>query len=342
VPPAWQFIFQAWNALRPHWDPDLSRWNPDDVYNFQLPGSHSAQYPRGVSLGQVLTIDSTSQQLCLLSDAQINQQFRRAAPARVRTAVQALRVSSSSSFAFLLFQHIRSFSPPPPFPDSYSAAFSLLYTHLLAADTPVGLLKTSVARHFLDDRAGVASALDWKSRAISRLGVPPADLWTRLWRSPSLPAHRNTWYRLLLNSLPLGARIEFFAPDDAFCHFCPNTVQTLRHFVFSCPLAQQVWLDFRSIFSLPDPVSLRNALYSWPSSCSAHLGRAYGYQLQAGHAVAIHTLWYVTTLARHQDFRATRIAISRLFRARLLRHFTTLLASSRWGPRIDSLPPALL
>jgi len=172
--------------------------------------------------------------------------------------------------------------------------------------------------------------------------MPPTDIWNRLWRSPSLPAQRTTWYKLLLNSLPLGARIEHFASEDVYCHFCSTTVQTTRHFIFSCPLAQQVWSDFATIFSLPSSVSLYQALYSWPSSCSSHLGRAYGYQLQAGHAVAVHTLWYVATLARLQDTRATCLSTSALFLSRLRRHFTTLRTSPRWGSRIGSLPSTLL
>ena len=243
--------------------------------------------------------------------------------------------------ALIKVKRINDLESPPPLPSSYSSASLLLFTHLLVADVPAGLLTTAVARRFLDVQAGVSSALDWNQRAISRLALPPPDIWTRLWRSPSLPAQHTTWYRLLLNSLPLGARIEYFAPDDVFCHFCPGVVQTTRHFIFSCPLAQQVWHDFSRLFSLSTSVSLRQALYSWPSSCATHLGRAYGYQLQAGHAVAVHTLWYVATLARLHDRRATRISTSRLFVTRLRQHFTTLQASSRWGSRIDPLPLSL-
>ena len=92
------------------------------------------------------------------------------------------------------------------------------------------------------------------------------------------------------DSLPLGARVEHFAPENVFCPHCPYVVQSTSHFAFSCPLAQQVWQDFASCFHLPHSPFLHHVLFSWPSSSSSVLGHAYGFRLQAGHAVAIHTL----------------------------------------------------
>src|SRR6185295_13620208 len=107
-------------------------------------------------------------------------------------------------------------------------------------------------------------------------------------------------------------------------------VQFTRHFVFSCPLAQQVWQDFARYFRLSSPPSLDHMLFSWPSSSSSVLGRAYGFRLQTGHTVAIHTLWWAHTVVRLKDDHTTRTAISRIFFARLHRQFQTLLASPRW------------
>ena len=164
--------------------------------------------------------------------------------------------------------------------------------------------------------------------------MPPKDIWTRLWKSPSLPMHRQTWYKFLFNAQPLGARIERFVPDDSQCPHCPLRRQTMHHFLFDCPLAQQVWQDFASYFELSSSPPLYNILFSWPASSSSMLGRAYGYRLQAGHAVALHTLWFVHCEARYREKSTTRIALSCIFRNRLRRHFTTLAASSRWKARL--------
>src|SRR6185295_2408988 len=99
--------------------------------------------------------------------------------------------------------------------------------------------------------------------------------------------HRQTWYKLLMNALPLGIRVEHFAPENVFCSHCLYVVQSTRHFVFSCPLAQQVWQDFAHHFCLLSPPSLHHMLFSWLSSSSFVLGRVYGFHLQASHAVVI-------------------------------------------------------
>src|SRR6185295_5312508 len=118
-------------------------------------------------------------------------------------------------------------------------------------------------------------------------------------------------------------------------------LQSTSHFVFSCPLAQQVWQDFASHFHLSHTPSLYHVLFLWPSSSSSVLGRAYSFRLQAGHAVAIHTLWWAHTVARMKDERTTRTAISRIFSTRLARHFGTLSASPRWRSRLGCIPSSL-
>ena len=176
------------------------------------------------------------------------------------------------------------------------------------------------------------------------MAVPPEglSLWHRVWNAPSLPQHRQTLYKLYMNVLPIGASIRHFAPDDVHCHFCIDAGQSLRHFIFACPLVQQVWQDFACIFSLPS-VPFSRALYSWPSSSQSFLGRANGYQLQAGHAIAIavHTLWFIHCRARYDGVQWSRSVISRIFIDQLRRHFSTLSTSSHWHQHFETLPPLL-
>src|SRR6185369_13111116 len=95
------------------------------------------------------------------------------------------------------------FSSSPP---SLPCPFSDLYANLLVADTPVPELSTVKACRYIDRLDHISSVLDWNARAISRLAIPPSDIWRRVWRSPLLPRHRETWYKMLLNALPLGTR----------------------------------------------------------------------------------------------------------------------------------------
>ena len=150
----------------------------------------------------------------------------------------------------------------------------------------------------------------------------------------------------MLNSLPVGARKVHFSrldPQDVFCHVCPRDRQTLQHLLFDCLLAQQVWLDFASLFELSyASISLSNVLFSWPTGASSFLGRAFGYRLQAGHAVAIHTLWSASVAASRRQVPASRVSISAQFRTALRRHFSTLRSSSRWSVCLGDLPFHLL
>src|SRR5689334_18895651 len=81
------------------------------------------------------------------------------------------------------------------------------------------------------------------------------------------------------------------------------------HFLYTCPLAQTVWDEFRTLLDLPHQVSFQQALYSMPSSSSSVLGRTTGFKLQAGHAIALYTLWTVHTQAIFDDVSTNPAAI---------------------------------
>jgi hypothetical protein len=305
---------------------DITTWSSSDALNYPLPNSCSVRFPLGLVLSQVLATDPLTGFPSLMSEAQIRYFFANAAPTRVWTAVRNHCIAPTTLghqlLSLLLPLPLSSPLPPPSIP---------FLNQLIVANVPLCSLSTATARRFLDVKARTPAALDWNRRAISRLGLPPEDIWTRLWRGPSLPSHRQTWYKLLLNALPLGTRIEEFAPDDVDCPFCKDVPQTLRHFILTCPMAQAVWREFATVFDLPFSPSLQHCLYSWPSSSSSYLGRAYGYRLQAGHAVALHLLWVIVVQARFDGTLATPASLPSRLRFLLRQHFLTLSHSSRWG-----------
>ena len=331
-PTRWQAILSAWAKLRPHWNPDLTVWSVPQALQYRLTSSSSARNPEGVPLRLVIDLDPTTQRFVLISDDVATDRFSGQAPVRVVSALQRVR-DHPTSFEAQLVQLLCSQLHPFPYP----ARFRTLFDLLLTADLPVRELTTARSRHYIDSLDKISTALDWNKRAISRISVPPPDIWRRLWRGPLLPRHRETWYKLIMNALPLGTRIFQFAPEALLCHAC-STPQTLQHFVHTCPLAQQVWSDFRAVFSLSHPVSLRQALYSWPAGGSRFLGREFGYRLQAGHAVALHTLWITHCEAVYDDTPSSRTGISNRFHFFLRRHFRSL-ASSRFASRLGTLPP---
>jgi hypothetical protein len=332
-PSCWHDILAAWSRLRPHWDPDVTNWTINDALALPLPQTHSERNPTGLRLADLLTYDLATARLGLLSEADLRRRFAEAAPARVCKAAQRLRSPSDTTASHLLQLLV---SSSTPLPSLLPSPVCFVFDHLLVADTSIRTITTSTARRFLDTLERVPQALDWDRRAISRLAVPPEDLWKRIWRGPLLPRHRETHYKLILNALPLGARIRAFAPDHAQCHYCPNVLQTPRHFVFTCPLARQVWSDFRQLFHLSSAVSLRQALFSWSTCNSRFLGREYGYRLQAGHAVALHVLWTAHCRAVYGGVRSSPVEVSQRFRSLLRRHFVTL-AASKYADRLGDL-----
>src|SRR5262245_20494087 len=112
-----------------------------------------------------------------------------------------------------------------------------------------------------------------------------------------------------------------------FCHHCSLERQTMRHFIHSCPLAQAIWHEVRLLFSLPNAVSLKNAAFSWSPNASV-LGRRFGFRLQAGHAVAVHTLWLLHTRAVYHNQPASTHSARATYRAHLQRYLETLWAST--------------
>jgi hypothetical protein len=206
---------------------------------------------------------------------------------------------------------------------------------------------TAVARHFLDRQAGCFQPFPWKTRAITAIGPSPADLWHRVHHAARSPQHRETFYKFLFNALPLGCRAQHFrpVPGNPHCHYCRGTLQTLRHFVFSCPLAQCVWRELRRVLSLPRSVSLLQATFSWSPSTMV-LGSRYGFRLQAGHAVALHVLWKLHCAATYDHRPASIPAARAMFRADFLSYLEVLYASlspdrkvtfsADWSPPLSS------
>jgi hypothetical protein len=155
------------------------------------------------------------------------------------------------------------------------------------------------------------------------------------------PRLSETFYKFILNALPLGWRISRFAPEHSCCHFCPELPQTLQHFVFSCPLARVVWQELQLLFHLPSPVTLQQAAFSWSCHVSVS-GHPLGYQLQAGHAIALHALWKLYTAARYGNRPASAPGARAILRADLPMYLTIKFASTpssqrdlflaRWAP----------
>jgi len=233
-PTRWHSILSAWAKLRPHWNPDLTVWSVPQALQYRLTSSSSARNPEGVPLRLVIDLDPTTQRFVLISDDVATDRFSGQAPVRVVSALQRVR-DHPTSFEAQLVQLLC--SQPHPFP--YPARFRTLFDLLLAADLPVRELTTARSCHYIDSLDKISTALDWTKRAISRISVPPPDIWRRLWRGPLLPRHRETWYKLIMNALPLGTRIFQFAPEALLCHACStprpfNISSTLVHWHSKC------------------------------------------------------------------------------------------------------------
>lgn len=322
LPVYWQPFLRAWNKLQPHWPDQPATWTVPHLLAFPLADAHSTHFPRGLPLSRLIDSDNTFPFPRRLPTDVLLSRYQDAAPGRIESTLEWLDSDLSSFPAQLLAELL---SRPLPFP-APSSFFALLRS-LVTANLTVTELSTAAARRFLDSQAGIPTALDWSQRAISRHGLPPKDIWTRLHSAARLPYHREIWYKILYNALPIGTRIFHSRPEALCCHACPHAPQTLHHFLYSCPIAQAVWSSFRSCLDLPSSVSFHHALYSWSNASSSALGRANGFRLQAGHALALYVIWTAHTRAVFQHVPATPAASSARFLHLFARHIRTLRAS---------------
>ena len=339
----WQPYLTAWRKLQPQWSLDTGEWTQQEALCFPVPVTHSTQAPTGLRLINLVSWDAATSTVSLIPDADT---VNFGAPVRVQTALTALRNGTSKIPAPVLQLALSPTSQPPT-----KSRLHALHAHIQVAGVMLFTLTTAMARRFLNSRQGIYTPFDWRTRGITQLGNPPSDIWSRLHHRTRTPRHKETYYKFLFNALPLGARRSYAPGPQEYCHFCPGQRQTLRHFIFSCPLAQALWQDFRSLFRLQQAVSLQQAAFSW-SPQTRVLGRRYGFRLQAGHAVAVHTLWLVHTRAVLDNCPASIPGTRALFKALLHRHLETLWASTPpherarfladWSPPLRSSPPPTL
>jgi Reverse transcriptase (RNA-dependent DNA polymerase) len=315
LPECWWDFIKAWNQLQPSWSTDHADWHADAVLAFPLPDCESVRHPLGVPYG--LTLNMSLHPPSAASSDIIRSRFRNS----VRLLRSIHTFPASHPVLYQIFLSVLSCSSIPLSTDwePFDALSRIQVATILVSD-----LTTAGARHFLDNKAGTPSALDWTHMPVNRYSRPPRDIWKRLHSPARLPLHRQQWYKLLTNALPIGERIFHIWPEQLLCYTCSHAPQTLRHFLHTCPLAQAVWQEFPRRLGVPGPITLRHALYSWSSSSTEVLGRAHAFRLQAGHAVALYVIWTAHTEALFRDKITTPAATKARFIALLARHFRTL------------------
>ena len=93
--------------------------------------------------------------------------------------------------------------------------------------------------------------------------APWAASYRRLWNKRLPRSLRVFGWRLLHNSLWVGARKQYFRPrQECVCRQAPclmqnpAPLQTLSHVLLECPVAQEVWDWFLSVWCRIDPTSI--------------------------------------------------------------------------------------
>jgi len=325
-PACWRSFAEAWKKLSPQWTFEMAEWTPAEALRFPVEATSTLRVQSGRRLIDLVEWNATTSATTLVPLSAVTKR-RFGAVKMISDAITALQDGTSDVPAPVLQLALTS-TPTPPRVSSRRA----LHAHIQIAGVMLLSLTTAVARRFLEKKAGRRGPFSWKNtanqpRAICKLGKPPTDIWQRLHHRARTPRHKETYYKLLLNALPLGARVRGFNPIRMFCHHCPDELQTTRHFLFSCPLAQTIWREVRYLFSLPHAVSLQHAAFSWSPNALV-LGRRFGFRLQAGHAVAIHALWLLHCQATYNNCPATTAGARALYRAHLQLYLETLWAST--------------
>ncbi|KAI9016259.1 hypothetical protein CLU79DRAFT_707041 [Phycomyces nitens] len=74
---------------------------------------------------------------------------------------------------------------------------------------------------------------------------PPNSInWSRFWLLPLFHPCRNIWYQYLHQKIPCKSLLHRFIPSSfpsAACPLCLDPVESLDHFLFSCPFKLPIW-----------------------------------------------------------------------------------------------------
>ncbi|KAI7855613.1 hypothetical protein BDC45DRAFT_582707, partial [Circinella umbellata] len=92
--------------------------------------------------------------------------------------------------------------------------------------------------------------------------------WRRFWTEPILPQVRNLWHRALHQSLSckvnLHVILPHFHPSDV-CSVCNNnSLDTLLHFLYTCPIKWNIWCFLWSelfLFFTPTTDDVHSAIF---------------------------------------------------------------------------------
>ncbi|KAG2198726.1 hypothetical protein INT47_005411 [Mucor saturninus] len=80
------------------------------------------------------------------------------------------------------------------------------------------------------------------------------DKWKTFWSLPISPSILTVWYRAIHHKLPNKSLLHNIVPESfpsATCIHCPQTEDTLHHFLYDCPTKKSIWLQCLSTF-FPD------------------------------------------------------------------------------------------
>ncbi|KAI9494379.1 hypothetical protein BDB00DRAFT_762100, partial [Zychaea mexicana] len=73
--------------------------------------------------------------------------------------------------------------------------------------------------------------------------IPVAN-WHKFWAEPMFSSIRNAWFRAVHNKLPTAASLNQIILDflpTSCCQLCHSMVDTLDHFLVTCPVRWSVW-----------------------------------------------------------------------------------------------------
>jgi hypothetical protein len=168
------------------------------------------------------------------------------------------------------------------------------------------------------------------------IGMPSESIWQAVNHPARTPMQKEIYFKFLYNALPLATRTASWSNSSTHCFACPETDQTLQHFIHDCTLAQTAWKFVQQKLSLQIIINPQETAFSFPTiTQAASADHNEVHRVHTIHAVVLSVLWTAHTTATYQKTTIPPTAIPSLICTALTQHLAAKRAQARTHKQLE-------
>jgi hypothetical protein len=312
MPPGWRPILDAWNTMQPEWM-DLEDISLESALALPVKDCIRKNNLSGAQLKDLLTYDRNVNTYRLLTPSEVQKSNISAVDKKRRMKAISSWRHNYLSYPSAVTNTICSATQP-----THAANPQIALKHFGIAKVSVSLYKPAVGRWSLIQNNVNNHKNSLSYRKITEIGNPPDDIWQAVYHPARSPAQREVFYKFLYNALPLASRTAHWNAGNSHCYTCPDTDQSLQHFIHDCTLAQVAWKHAQACYAPQISITPSETAFAFPACAyDFSVGYTQAFRIHAIHAVVISTLWTMHTKATFQKVVTPCSAVCNLLRTAL-------------------------